>query len=204
MKIELTTELIKQNQFSTYHGYGDPDNIFNFDDSEIPTDDIYMYWDNDKFMQDWGKCVYNWLEDQLHEVSLLINYKIKTKYISTWSPKYYNYSSDKVNFDLVGDWSLFKKAIIKYLREEDLTDEFNGYLAQNYSSYSGFISFGANNYEDWLEEFNKKDDIAIGAILAYLIDNVKEEYYGEVFEDLYWTNYVDFTEYDKNKELINE
>jgi hypothetical protein len=155
-------------------------------------------------MEDWGKCVYSWLTDQLDEISLLINFKIKTKYISTWSPKYYNYSSDKVNFDLIGDWNLFKKSLLKYLREEDLTDEFDGYLAQNYTSYSGFISFGANNYEDWLEKFNIQDKVAVGAILGFLIESLDNEYYGEVFDDLWWGSYVDWTIYDDFIKNIND
>lgn len=199
MKIKLTTNLIKQNQFGTCHGYGDPDNLSGADEER--SFDSYIYWNNEKYMHDWSKCVYNWLEIQLKDISRLINYNIKTEHIGYQSPTYYNYSTDEMYFDLVGNWSLFKKAVLKYLREEDLIEEFNNYLVDNYSSYSGFISFGTNNYEDWLDKFNEQSEIEVGAIIAFLIDAMLDEQnYESVFEDLYYDNYINWEEVKKIRE----
>lgn len=205
MIIELTSSLIGINEFSTYHGYGDPDFTLNeesisqsFNDKESDISPLYywLYFDNKKYMKDWGEIVFNYFNNDLFpEIYKAIDYEFKLKNISTWSPKEYNFYSDALNFDIIVTWHKFNRAINNYL--SDKIDEFSDFLSNNYRSCSGFWSFTANNYEEWKEEFKHKREQEVGSVLRFIIEyeNIKTDL--SIFDGQMWyENYVNTTELD--------
>jgi hypothetical protein len=104
------------------------------------------------------------------------------KFTSTWSPREYNFKNDELNFSV----SLNKAKLLAKLRELE-TDEFKQFLADNYTSRDGFISWTPNNYPELMDSIkNENDDFypSIGAVCHYLLqDNTIED---DVLE--YWNS----------------
>ena len=92
------------------------------------------------------------------------------KFLGLVSPKYYNYSNDKIECDI--DYN--KRNLVKYLNEYN--KDFDKYLHENCSSYSGFISFYANNLREWkfkTNNFVNLDSAEITIILNFILYNEK-------------------------------
>lgn len=70
-------------------------------------------------------------------------------YVGMSSPKYYNYSTDKLNIDM----KLNLRNLKKYVK--DNKEDFNLYLKDNFTSYSGFTSFIANNYNEFVKDYRE-------------------------------------------------
>ena len=86
-----------------------------------------------------------YIEDTLSEI--LVNVSVVVK--SMYHPKQYNYSGDELEFTLSVDKSSYET-----LKENTLNNpEFADYLKTNYSSSSGFVSYMADN----IDEFNTQD-----------------------------------------------
>jgi hypothetical protein len=64
------------------------------------------------------------------------------------SPREYNYTSDKVYFDLTLNVSRFKKTLTKLIFDNE--ELFQEILDDRHKSRSGFISFYSNDLKDWL------------------------------------------------------
>ena len=79
--------------------------------------------------------VWDILEDFIKEI----------KFIKLESPKYYNYSNDKIICDIKPN----KKVIINYIKNN--YKNWCKYLKDNFTSYDGFFSYYSNdvNNEDW-------------------------------------------------------
>jgi hypothetical protein len=85
------------------------------------------------------------------------------KYKNTYSPKYYNYDTDRLN--IIADINIHKlKAYIK----QNKTD-FNQYLKDNFTSYDGFWSFIENNYPAFMEQYKSDKDRCLNVMLEYYI-----------------------------------
>ena len=84
------------------------------------------------------------------------------------SPRYYNYSTDKLICEVECDMD----AIRKYCYETE-RDAFNKYLQDNYTSCSGFVSFVENS----VEGFKQKEDTDV--LLDFYILNHLESGLGE-------------------------
>lgn len=71
------------------------------------------------------------------------------EYESLWSPREYNFTTDKLNLLLKIDLDLLKGELIS---NAELRREFDRYLHEKYSSRSGFISFVENNADGYFEK----------------------------------------------------
>jgi hypothetical protein len=89
------------------------------------------------------------------------------KFMRLVSPKYYNYSSDKLEIELEVDVEKLRKYCY-----ETQKDRFNQFLADNFTSYSGFISFVPNN----LVEFMADEDLDV-MIEFYLLNKIDMQDY---------------------------
>ena len=86
-----------------------------------------------------------YIEDTLSEI--LVNVSVVVK--SMYHPKQYNFSGDELEFTLSVDKSSYET-----LKENTINNsEFANYLKTNYSSSSGFVSYMADN----IDEFNTQD-----------------------------------------------
>lgn len=93
-------------------------------------------------------------------------------FVELYSPKYYNFDTDRLVCKVDCDW----QGLVDYCYET--CSDFDKYLHDNFTSYSGFTSFVPNNITDF---FNKLDDdferlsqVIIEYYLLNRIDDIDE------------------------------
>lgn len=92
---------------------------------------------------------------------------------SLFSPKYYNYDTDRLN--ILMDINLTKlKNFIKSHKAD-----FNLYLKDNFTSYDGFISYIENNYYSFFEQYKEDKNRCINVMIEYYILN---QIYGNTWQ----------------------
>ena len=87
-------------------------------------------------------------------------------YEGTYSPRYYNFETDSVNFTFKYSDEL-KNCMFDYVNGND---NFKKFLKDNYTSRDGFISFIPNNWEDWFDGWNMDEWKCVSALLRFLIE----------------------------------
>lgn len=92
-----------------------------------------------------------------------------------YHPRYYNYETDSLEFTVKYTGNDLGTVIEEYSNNQDFID-----FLQNYKSYDGFISFFADNKEDFVKQDYVK---SVSQIIKY---NVTKEEYDEANEDLYY------------------
>lgn len=90
-------------------------------------------------------------------------------------PRYYNYETDSLEFTVKYTGNDLGTVIEEYSNNQDFID-----FLQNYKSYDGFISFYADNKDDFVKQDYVK---SVSQIIKY---NVTEEEYDEANENLYY------------------
>lgn len=75
-----------------------------------------------------------------------IHKDIKLEFLQVWQPRFYNYANDacEVRISLTHQ---AKKAIIEKVINH--RDKIAGWIKENHTSSSGFISFLSNDIDDW-------------------------------------------------------
>lgn len=134
--------------------------------------DIDTFWsnfDNDKFKAVILERATNFINDnvkpQLIDLGLGIT---DIKVIDIHSPKFYNWSTDSLNFDLITDDNFTDNIIdvINNLEGHELND-LCAYLKKNFTSRDGFISFTDNNVDDLIDSIKDNEEREIGAFLTW-------------------------------------
>lgn len=92
-----------------------------------------------------------------------------------YHPRYYNYETDSLEFTVKYTGNDLGTVIEEYSNNQDFID-----FLQNYKSYDGFISFFADNKDDFVKQDYVK---SVSQIIKY---NVTEEEYDEANENLYY------------------
>ena len=87
-------------------------------------------------------------------------------YKRTYSPRYYNFETDSVIFDF--EYSDGLRAWL-YGYANGNSSDFKKFLADNYTSYDGFISYTPNNWGDWVDGWNDDDWRCVSALLLFII-----------------------------------
>ena len=93
---------------------------------------------------------------------------LSLEFIKVNSPKYYNYSTDK----LVCNIEINKNVFIHELRKHDF-DNWEQFLKDNFISYDGFISFYPNTTIEWDELINEKIEdynVIIETLLKFYLE----------------------------------
>lgn len=143
--LELNTGVLPILNTNTY---GMEDYIWDFydtpndDGSYIPEDEQPTFDDLKEVMKTYAQPV---LEERIKKV--LPSAKVTTT--GVWSPQYYNFEGDQVEFTVSFDVAEFNDLMNKALADPN----FESYLKDRYKSYDGFISYMADN----LDEFNSQD-----------------------------------------------
>lgn len=96
------------------------------------------------------------------------------KYKELWSPRFYNYETDKLTIDCDIDPDALKNYCLQANR-----DDFSKYLLENWSSRAGFVSFVKND----ILELEKDPDITI-MIEFYLLNEIDLTEYENFCYDL--------------------
>lgn len=145
------------------------------DDCEIE------YIDFKKYMHEVGvlytKCLWNEVVENVEE--LIIS---DFKFVSIYSPAFYNYSTDKLEIEMEVDFEKLKT----YCFELNAA-EFENYLKENFTSRSGFISFVPNNGQEFRVYLENEQEQALDVMIEfYLLQTVNFEYVeNDVFDELY-------------------
>lgn len=128
-----------------------------------------VIYDFDEFKKIAGKACVDSLNKELYSHNVIID----MRYVGINSPTYYNYTTDKVIIDI--DYNFI--ALVKYCKHTK-RKEFDKYLADNYTSCSGYTSFIKNSAGDFFANswFNSHKNIAIQVMIEfYLINEVDLE-----------------------------
>lgn len=206
MKANLNSNLFPIINVGMYSSGISPENIF--DDYMINDDhkegyikfNSEYYWDNfqnDKFVKDIEKLAGEYLNGTLSNDN---GVEIKLKCGEIYSPRAYNFATDNIDIEV----NYNKVKVLKFAK--DNRDEFNTFLRDNFSSYDGFYSHTSNNYNDWLIDFKDNNVQSIGAILTYIFKQECEDnhygFYEFVFENVYYSNYVDYAQISSEIEMV--
>lgn len=119
------------------------------------------------------------------------------------SPKYYNFSTDKVDAEitLVDTW---REDMLKFL--EDNKDFLSNQIKKDWTSYDGFMSFMSNDYDDWVKELSndEPDERYLITIIGYAMvvehgsaDSLKDDLYMSTLEEVYMGEYVTYNPEEK-------
>jgi hypothetical protein len=120
------------------------------------------------------------------------------------SPKYYNFSGDRFYLDFEVNWPKFQKQLKKIAAKNSA--EFSDFLRDNYSSRDGFISFTANNLDQWIQDLESGDVTAAAAFLTWFIHSkIDLDFSFLVYENFSENSfYPDFIDMDSLEEAIND
>lgn len=106
------------------------------------------------------------------------------EYVGTYHPRFYNFETDSVLFSFEYSDEL-KSWMLDYANENDKA--FKQHLKDNYTSRDGFISFTANNWDDWKEGFEEGDWRCVSVILQFvLLEEIgydSTQHYNYTFEE---------------------
>ena len=112
------------------------------------------------------------------------NFLSELEFDSLESPKYYNYTNDKIYFNCNIDKEAFKTWLIELVSEgADLFDNIANEIEDVHTSNSGFISFHSNSYKDWIKdllELDLENEKTLYKLSFILSEYVKSE---QLFED---------------------
>src|SRR5690554_220645 len=211
--LELSTNLIGMNMFCSYAGYGNSDEVLGTDiiredfdngDSDIHPDYFYDNFDNDKYMKELNGHILDLLQEKLAEMFDVLGMTVGFTAQGYTCPREYNFTTDNHLFDLESED--FQK-LVAYCKENE--GHFTEYLKENYSSYDGFISFTSNSVTGIMEDLGTDDIRAWAAVLSYVFWTYFDEREiiedgVEKFNDMFYSEFVDYTELDEWKELMKD
>ena len=145
------------------------DNDFNENLISYDADAFWDNFDNNKFKAVILQRATDFITDNVKPYLIDLGLGITDiKVVGICSPKYYNWSTDSLNFDLVTDDKFTDNIIdvINFLEQSEL-DDFSKFLKDNYTSYDGFTSFTDNNIPDLIESIKSGEEREIGAFLTW-------------------------------------
>ena len=100
-------------------------------------------------------------------------------YVRTYHPRYYNFETDSIVFNFNYSDEL-KHWLFDYATDNKV--KFEKFLADNYTSRSGFISFTPNNWTDWLDGWNENEYRCVSALLNFFVNDRISVYDRENYE----------------------
>lgn len=186
MKAKLNSNLFPLIRVGMYDDRLSPENVI--DDEWLKEDgvNVHEYWD--KF--DRKKYVKGVEETaKTHSGNFTAEgIDINVQFGEIYSPKYYNFETDQIEFEVEYD----KGLVMRYAFEN--RDEFDEFLKENYSSYDGFISHTANTYDEWIEDFKCDNVQSIGAVLTFIfrdeLEDEQERFFERCNERLIYSDFV--------------
>lgn len=107
------------------------------------------------------------LKDFFNEIGI-----ISLDFVKVDSPKYYNYSTDKLVCNIIVN----KNKFLTELQKCDF-EVWEQFLNDNFTSYDGFISFYPNDPNEWTELIAEKfdtDNVIIETLLQFYLEQSEE------------------------------
>jgi hypothetical protein len=153
--------------------------------TNLTVDEYWDRFDNTKYVKHIEKLASEFFDGE--QICNDFNIKVKTGVI--YSPRFYNYDTDNIDFEVRFNY----KDMLNYINSNK--DEFIIFLKDNYSSYDGFYSFVDNTFEGWLNGYKNKDELYLSVALEFIFtDEFKKElnidfiYY--VNENTFYTEFI--------------
>lgn len=193
------------------------DTLYNFEYGEEIPEGYYFDFTGDgwkKFKEETCKDWVYAMQDSFDENP--IDMKIGD-YHSLWSPREYNYTTDKIEFPVT-----FNLNKLKSYCWHKRKDDFNKYLYDHWSDRDGFWSFIPNNLERFKREYyeNKSKDSFLDVMVEwYLLENMDfdrvisrtmDNYFERIYENIClekdgeWTHWNFWYNNDTNKYEVGE
>jgi hypothetical protein len=157
--------------YNTLFEYNNETQLIEDYNSENGTDLSYddFEWNYSTYHKEVAEKCTSVIEDLLKENNIVSSIKFEDIH----SPRQYNFSNDSINVEITVD----SKEVYKFVSEH--LEEFESYIKEHFTSYSGFISFFSNNHLDWLQQIAKwefeKDITQIGSILDFICETLINE-----------------------------
>jgi len=182
-----------------------------FDDIFEVSDDLESYGDvsqSEYDLIDWKKVHHSIGAGFISEVESyykkeLLSFGINSlNFVSVDSPKYYNYSTDKLVCNIDFNRNTFKSTVLEFIKEN--YSDFETFVKDNYSSYDGFISFYSNDAAVWLNDYIKKittDNCIFEGFLLFILEH-SIQFDNEYINDKILCNiheHLHFTELTENE-----
>lgn len=109
----------------------------------------------------WRKVWVEYAKEYCYQLSQLIDIDLKFEELS--SPKFYNYSTDRIFADIS------ESDVLKMFDVVDKT-KLNQMIKDNFTSCDGFISNYPNSLDDWDSDVTTWDHNQVGTLLSCYID----------------------------------
>ena len=93
-------------------------------------------------------------------------YKLEIEYQGVYSPKYYNYTTDKIDYKIKTNEKTMQE-LKKYILNLQGAEQ---YIFKKFKSYDGFISFLSNDIDYWKTEPIETDEKYIGALIDMFLN----------------------------------
>lgn len=211
--LELSTNLIGMNMFCSYGGFGNSDEVLKTETIEegfengvtdVHPDYFHDNFMNNKYMKELNGHILGLLQEKLAEMFDDLGMTVGFTAQGYTCPREYNFTTDNHLFDLESED--FQK-LVAYCKENE--EDFAEYLKENFTSYDGFISFTSNSVEGIMEDLESDDVQAWAAVISYVFwtyfdeEEIIEEGIEE-FEDMLYGEFVDYTELDEWKDLMEK
>jgi hypothetical protein len=100
-----------------------------------------------KYKQLVGQAVTSQMELRVND---FLSTEFSFQFVEIWSPREYNYTTDKVFVDVHFEQTDFDK-LVQYLHKNK--EKFEQYVKETFTSCSGFISFHSNDVNVWFDEY---------------------------------------------------
>lgn len=209
MKTLLNSNLLPIINVAMYNSLLSPENLF--DDYFIDDDkkEGYIHFGSEWFWDNFDntlfvKHIQNLASEFLDGIIESNGIEVDIKCGKIYSPKYYNFANDEIDLNV----KFNKRKVLKFAKNNKET--FNDFLHKNYSSYDGFSSSTANNFNEWLIDFKDNNSQSIGAVLTFLLQGyileTKDDFYNTfesyVNENSFYTEFVNYTEYNKEVQTL--
>lgn len=206
--LELSTNLLPLISLGTYDGQICDVNNFIYDyiiDEDYKEGyinyDLRTYWDNfdnNKYKTKLFKLSNEYVIDNIKQQLTDLNIGIlDIKCINIHSPKYYNFSTDCLNYDLsVTDY--FNHTLINIINnlDDNDTNSLSKFLKDNFTSRDGYMSFTDNNIPDLINSINDFEDREISAFLTWYLkgkDIINNNNWSEfLYENIQSYDYTEF------------
>lgn len=177
------------------------DDLYYYDQEEsVEYDKDYTFdyerWNNEicrRYTEIWQ----GWMKEYIHQ-------DIELEFMQVSSPRFYNYETDKCEVCIKLTHQA-KKAIIAKMQE--YRKEIGGWIKENHTSCSGFVSFLSNNIDDWggWHLFNDDDfhqPAYLSCALYYIVKAAHQEAgytserleiyaYDDIMEEISFRDYIE-------------
>lgn len=179
-------------------GYSDQDSEVEYlkEQGSIPSDidisNVDFTYDYDSYKRDISIAYTDALAEHLEDHDLAYNVEFE----SIISPKYYNYSTDRLFIDLEVNMPRINQVI------DENAEAFTKYLQDNYTSYDGYISFIENKPSLFADKLAALEPEYISVALRFCLevlhsghDSIDYELSISAIEDVSLCNYIESIEY---------